>query len=184
MPDLVEHLERFLGPIEAGWSVDADGASVPFQVVRCPAPSLAGCVAFSTLGLSTTALVSGTSGRPIRQELVMLLGDRWRDGPAPGLLQQVGRELLGSGSALLRGEVIGPRGPLVPSSRMEALYAAIPVYLPDAFGQVDGVVFAWLVPISLAEAALVSREGWETFEDRLIAVDPDLTDLARSSVVR
>ena len=52
MAGVVDHLEQHLGEIEGGWSVDADGRPVPFQIVRCPASGLEGCVAFSTLGLS------------------------------------------------------------------------------------------------------------------------------------
>jgi hypothetical protein len=47
---------------------------------------------------------------------------------------------------------------------MEAVYAAIPVYLADQFAVYEGdekpVVIVWLVPISATEASYVRRYGW------------------------
>jgi hypothetical protein len=51
-------------------------------------------------------------------------------GNAAGILFQVAAALIASGRALLRGEVIGPRGPLFGSGPMIALYAIAPGYLP------------------------------------------------------
>lgn len=178
-PGLAEHLERFLGQIDVGWSRDADGFELPFQVVRFAPGTLSGCVALSTLGLSSTALTSRGSGKAIRQELMMIVPERLREGPVPGLLQQVGLDVLASGSALLRGDVFGPLGSLFAMSKMEALYAAIPVYLPNDFGQFDDVVITWLVPVSRSEAEFVAARGWPAFEERMIDVDPDLTDVDR-----
>lgn len=176
---LVEHLESYLGEVEVGWSKDADGFALPFQVVRFAPGALSGCVVFSTLGLSSTALSSRRSGKPVRHEFMMIVPERLREGPVPGLLQQVGLDVLASGTALLRGDVIGPRASLFAMSQMEALYAAIPVYLPDGFGHFDDVVVVWLVPISRSEAEFVAGRGWPPFEERLIDVDPDLTDIDR-----
>jgi len=179
---LVEHLEGYLGEIQVGWSHDADGSPLPFQVVRFSPGELAGRAVFSTLGLSATPLLSRTSGRRVRHEVIMIVPDRLRVGPVPGLLQQVGLEILGSGSALLRGDVIGPRGPLFAMTEMEALYASIPVYLPDEFGQHKDVVIVWLIPISRSEAEFIAEQGWPKFENRLTEVDPDLTDFDRASM--
>ena len=66
---------------------------------------------------------------------------------------------------------------------MEALYSAIPVYLPDDFAQFDDVVLVWLVPISRAEAAFVTANGWSAFEDLLSETDPDLVDVDRKSLL-
>lgn len=179
MAGLIGHFERYLGEIEIGWSKDADGFELPFQVVRFAPGALSGCVVFSTLGLSSTVLPSRRSGKPVRHEFMMIVPERFREGPVPGLLQQVGLDVLASGSALLRGDVLGPHGSLLAMSKMEALYAAIPVYLPDEFGQVDDVVIVWLVPVSRSEADFVAARGWPAFEERLIDVDPDLTDVDR-----
>ena len=55
----------------------------------------------------------------------------------PGILQQVGLGVLAAERPLLRGEVVGPNGPLLPGSAMEAFYLALPVYLPDEFAWCD-----------------------------------------------
>ncbi len=179
MAGLVEHLEHYLGDIEVGWSNDPDGTALSFQVVRFAPGALPGCVVFSTLGLSSTALPSRQSDKLVRHEFMMIMPERLREGPVPGLLQQTGLDVLSSGSALLRGDVVRPRGPLFAMSRMEALYAAIPVYLPDKFGQFNDVVLVWLVPVSRSEADFVTARGWPAFEDQLVDVDPDLTDVDR-----
>jgi hypothetical protein len=169
---LIEHLEARLGPITAGWKRDC------FQVVAFESGW------FSTLGLSRHPLTSRTSGRQLRLEL--LVGGRPGDF-LPGLLAQVAEELLGSGEAILRGDVLGPRGPLVPGSALEAWYAAIPVYQDDEFAAAaldDGAraAIVWLVPVSRAEAAYVRSHGWQAFEDELVRHDPDLLDLGRGEL--
>jgi hypothetical protein len=85
-------------------------------------------------------------------------------GTSLALLHQVAAETVSRGRAYLRGEVIGPRNPLFTGTELTALYVAIPVYFPDEFNSADGVVFAWLVPITTKEAVFVSVEGWKKFE--------------------
>jgi hypothetical protein len=179
---LIEHLEGFLGPIEEGWKRDWQGRELAFQIVRFARSSRDGTVAFSTIGLSRQALRSD-SGKTIRQELLMIVPDSLQEGPFPGLLQQVGSEVLAQGRPLLRGDVLGPRGDLFTGSNLRAIYVAMPVYLPDEFATariVGGdVVIAWLVPIGSGEAAFILHHGWSSFEDELVRRDPELTDVYR-----
>lgn len=180
---LVEHFEQHLGRIESGWSKNADGAAMPFQVVRFLNPAGPGTIGFATLGLSRHELHGSQPDQTIRCELLMLVLDGWRDGPIPGIMQQVGRDILSNHHAPLRGEVIGPYGPLVGSSQLEALYAALPVYLPDSFAtyEDDGeqIVIIWLIPISAGEAEFVTDSGWSEFENALSDTDLQLMDLNR-----
>jgi len=187
MTGLVEHLEAHLGPIEAGWSSDADGDAVPFQVARFAHGPVAGTRVFSTLGLSDYPLPSRASDKLIRHELVMLAREVFGERNIPGLLQQVGLEALRKSSPYLRGDVIGPRGPLFNGSEMRALYVAMPVYFPDSFAVFeppDGepIVMGWLVPILEREAAYVRAKGWEAFEDVLARDKPDVSDFGRPSI--
>jgi hypothetical protein len=82
--------------------------------------------------------------------------------------------------------VLGPQGSIVEDSLMEAFYVGMPVYLPDEFGscEVEGnqIAIAWLVPISRNEAACVARYGWDSFEDRLMELDSDLTNIFSRSI--
>jgi hypothetical protein len=192
MPDsvvprgLIAHLERHLGEIDTGWRANQAG-EVPFSIVRFTHAPGAHFVAYSTLGLSHAALASPEPAKHIHHELIMLVPPSLEAGRVASILEQAGSEALDSGTAYLRGEVIGPRGPLFPNSQLEALYVAIPVYLPDEFAvcRENGrdIVLAWLVPIANDEAAFVATHGWKAFEDRLVELDPDLVDLHRTSTV-
>lgn len=185
MPTVIDHFEKYLGPVEEGWSEDADGVKMPFQIARFAKGSGPGTVAYATLGLHRYALQSPSTGRDLRLELLMLV----RGGPngaIPALLHQIAMNALEAGRAYVRGEVLGPQGPILPGSRLKAFYLANPVYLPDEFGDVqvgsEEFAIAWLVPISEREARYVARYGWERFEDKLAEADPDLTDFFRSTL--
>ena len=139
------------------------------------------------LGLSHHEHPGSTQGKLIRQEFIMIVPESLtQESPVPGILQKVGGEVLERGEALLRGEVIGPKGPIFSGSQLEALYSAIPVYLPDEFGvcHCDGmeVLIFWLVPITHDEAHCVLNKGWRAFENQLITQQPDLCDLSRGSI--
>jgi hypothetical protein len=187
MRTIIDHLEQTLGRIIEGWASDADGRKLPIQIALFPRGPAEGTRALATIGLSKHKLLMGDTGRTVRQELVIAF--REEDGPRnlPGVMQQVAMAALDQGRAYLRGDVIGPRGPLFAGSSYEALYVAIPVYFPDSFHQFqpeagDAIVLAWLVPITHGEAHLVQRRGWSFFEDQLEAQDPDLLAADRTGV--
>jgi hypothetical protein len=187
MHTLIDHFEAHLGPIETGWDTNELGERTPFLVVRFGRGPVECSITFATLGLSNTALTSPLSGKRIRHELVVVVPAGLRVSNIPGILQQVAEEALAAGRPYLRGEVIGPRGPLFEGTRMEALYVASPVYFPDSFAYFESsvlntVVLAWLVPITANEARFVWEHGWDAFEDRLVELDPDLVDIHRDEV--
>ena len=181
---IVDHLEQHLGLIEEAWSTDAADNKAPLNVVRLPGGPLAGCKVFATVGLNLHELKCPRSSTLIRQELVFLAANSFGDQNVPGLLQQVGREALESHTALLRGDVLGPRGRLFQDGEMEALYVSVPAYFPESFAAFtpqEGltIVIAWLVPVTAGEAAFVTRFGWSAFEDNLASSQPDLCDPTR-----
>lgn len=184
----MQYLESFLGKIERGWSKDADGKEIPFQVVKYSGGPFPNTVTYSTLGLSNEKLASPVSIKQIRQELIFISYSSFGDKNVPGILQQVGLRALKSKNSYLRGEVIGPYGPLFKASELEALYVTIPVYFPDSFHTFNSkssisVVQSWLVPITSKEANFVKQNGWDKFEDILEDMNPDLVDFYRTSVV-
>jgi len=186
MRTIVDHLEEVLGLIVGGWGSDPDGRKLPLQIAQFANGPVAGTGALATIGLSNHALAMG-DGRSVRQELVMVF--RNEDGPRnlPAVMQHVAMSALDQHRAYLRGDIIGPRGPLFSGSRYEALYVAIPVYFPDSFRLFrpdtgDPIVMAWLVPITHGEAHLIQRRGWSFFEDQLEAQDPDLLASDRAGV--
>lgn len=141
---LIDHLERFLGLIELGWERDADGEQMPFQVVRLGDPSNSETISFASLGLGRYPLASPASGRVIRHELMMLVPATMQSSPVPSLIHQVGSAAIHGQKPLLRSDVIGPYGPLVPGSFLEALYVIVQFATYE--GDDGPMVIAWLVP--------------------------------------
>ena len=186
---LPDHLERFLGTIRGGWTTDADGRKMPFNVAEFPNGPRSDTVTFSTLGLSKVPLHAQTERTHVYEELLIIVPETLRVGPVPGVLQQIGREAMAKQRAVLRGDVIGPRGPLFSAgSPMEAFYAANPICFPEDFAsyrEADrDVVLVWLIAISRNEAEFVHTHGWSRFEDELMKADLDLTDLRRRTLFR
>jgi hypothetical protein len=110
--NIVEHLENHLGLIQAGWK-DSDGTPWPFQVLRFTGGPIADAVTYTTLGLSDNSLPSAVSAKQVRHELVFMARPAFCDRNIPAVLHQVGVETIRSASALLRGDVLGPRGALI-----------------------------------------------------------------------
>ncbi|MFF3818729.1 suppressor of fused domain protein [Streptomyces bluensis] len=184
---LIKHLEDRLGEIRYGWSYNEAGRPMPFKVACLGDGSIPDVDSYATVGLSQTDLISRTSGRVIHQELFISVKSEFTDGPYPGILQQIGLDLIMDDAALLRGDVVGPRDPILPHSKIEAFYCAIPVYYDDEFSvaQIEGeidIVITWLIPITRREADFVLREGWEKFEDELVRHDPDLLNPFREEI--
>ncbi|MDF4024660.1 suppressor of fused domain protein [Luteibacter sp. PPL201] len=187
MTTVYEHLERFAGEIVGGWPHDPDGKKLPFQVVQTAGGPHLGTTTFSTLGLGKIPLSDGKAEpRMIRHELVMIVPADAVPANIVGILQQAGMEAISRNTAYLRGEMLGPRGPLFEGFEPKALYACIPVYFPDEFSsaiteEAGEVVFVWLVPLLDSEAHYLHVNGWRAFEQKLIAEDPDLTDYRRTA---
>jgi len=131
---LPEHLEKFLGTVRGGWSQTADGRRMEFTVVDFAGGSRLNEHAFATLGLSKIPLHSPSHTEHIYQELVIVVPETLGLVPVPDTLQHVAQEAVATGQAVVRGNVIGPRGPLFyDDSKMEALYAANPWIFPNEF---------------------------------------------------
>lgn len=169
---VLAHFERHLGETVGGWSQDAAGVQLPFDVLRFDGVPHGGCASYATVGLSEHKL-SGPR-KDLRLELIMGLSAA--AAPPVSVLAGVGEEILARHQALLRGEVVKVGG------EIDWLYATVPVYYPDALAQFDDVAVVWLVPVRESEAQFVKRHGWDAFEDRVADADPDLTDLRRSPV--
>jgi Suppressor of fused protein (SUFU) len=185
-PGLVEHYESVLGTIDSAWSALGDDDAVRFSVLRFRGAPMRGAETLATLGLSHTRLAL-PRGRAVRQELVVTCYERFAGDDLAALLQAVGEDVLDKGTALLRGEVLGPAGQLLPDTALTALYVSVPAVFPDQLHGYEGsdpeTVIVWLVPISTGEATLVRERGWSAFEELLEAADPDLFDLHRASLV-
>ncbi|SDN05404.1 Suppressor of fused protein (SUFU) [Actinacidiphila guanduensis] len=185
MPELIDHLERRLGRMIGAWSPPADAVQGSPQVACFREGRLAGCQSFATVGLSRTPLRHPASDRHFHLELLACENTSRATGYGhfPDVLEFVTGQLLASGQAVLRGDVVALPAPL-PGGTMSSLYAGRPVYFDDDFFSVtiengSDVVIVWLIPITEQETVFVREKGWRAFEDALALQDPDLLDPAR-----
>jgi hypothetical protein len=185
--NLPAHLERTLGLIDFAVTTQADGAKMPFSLVKYAAGVLPDTVAYSTLGLSRHPLPPmSKNGYLIRHELMILARVDFEPDRAFSFLYQIGVSTLEKNLALLRGEVVGPAGPLIEGVDVCGFYVSSPSYFPDEFGTYSGpdgdIVVAWLIPITNEEAEFAVGHGWDAFEDALVDQDPDLVDFNRHGI--
>ena len=183
---LPEHYERYLGEIARGWSDEKQTHRI--QIVSFECQPVLGVRTYASLGLSRQ-IVDLPGNRQIRQELLMSANDEFSAAAVAGLVLSLAEKVVGRGKALLRGEVIGPATPVVAGSTLTAIYVTNPSPFEKALTEFNSefppTVFAYLVPITGAEATLVREQGWRWFEDQLEQQDPDIWNLARTvEVVR
>lgn len=182
-----EHLEAHLGEfVEARRAIGAD-AQPGLSVLRFVDQPNAGAVTYTTLGLSKTDLHQERGH--VRQELLISIRDEGESFRAAGVLPAIADQLLTSGHALLRGEVLGPAGPVLPGASVHAFLCWEPVYFDDDLGEYTEagddvpIVIIWLAPLTADEAAFAQAQGWPALSDVLEATDPDLLDWNRPTVV-
>jgi hypothetical protein len=183
--EVLEHLESWLGPMAGAERAFAEEAEREFKIARFDGQPVRAAETHVTLGVSEVPLVAPDPAR-VRQELLFTCYKRHSASPQD-LLHVVAGDVMRDGRALLRGQVLGPAGPLFPGSRLEALYCGVPVYFDDGFHELHSTepptVLMWLIPVARTEAKFVATEGWRRFEDALVEIDPDLLDLEREAVV-
>lgn len=182
--NLPEHYERHLGEISHGWADDALSHRIQIVSFKCqPEP---GVTTFATLGLSRY-IFDLTETRNIRQEILVSANEVFSVDDIAGFSLSVAEHVLERGSALLRGEVLGPGRPVIAGSTLSAVYVANPSPFDDGLTKFDSeppaTVFAYLIPITATEASLVGARGWRWFEDELERQNPDIWNLARSEQV-
>jgi hypothetical protein len=177
------HYRQYLGTRRTARTYEFDGVLQSFDVVRFDRAPLRGATTFATEGLSHRQLRQA-DGSLIRHELLVSVRDDQRDS-VDVLLAIVGQEVIDSGEALRRGDVIGPRGALVPGYKAEAFYCARPAYFPPEFEEIHGVpptALVWLVPILHDEHQFLIEKGWPALEAAFEESDPDLMDLNRPGI--
>lgn len=181
---LPEHYEQHLGEIARGWSDEKRMHGI--QVVSFERQPEPGVKTYATLGLGRH-IVELPGSKQIRQELLMSANETFSADAVAGLVLSLAEHVLQRGKALLRGEVIGPGTPVVAGSTLTAIYVTNPSpfdkSLTEFVCELPAMVFAYLIPITEAEAKLVGDKGWRWFEDQLEQQNPDIWDLARTEAV-
>jgi hypothetical protein len=184
-PRILEHIERYLGPIQESWSSLPDGSVCEFQVVRCSG-RVVETAFFCTLGLSAAALGRGMY---VRQELLMAVPESFGERNVPTRVQQLGIIALKRKRPFARGEVVAGKNPLFARRPFRGFYASPPcVIAEDAFevcAREDGqkVAFLWMVPVYQREMDFVRRYGFIRLEELFIERAMDLVDVDRESAV-
>lgn len=184
---IIEHLERYLGPIAEGWMDHAasdDGIRV--RIVRFAHAPYDGATTFCTIGHSGHIAEMG-DGRMVRQELLFSTTANYPADQVASFLLTLSTYLRSRTKALLRGEVIGPSTPIFPGVTVNAVYASMPVIFPQGLElyseSTPPTVLVWLIPLLASEAEFVRQQGWDSFEDLLEERNPDLLDLNRLPLV-
>jgi hypothetical protein len=178
---LTNQLESFLGEIEKAWKSDAG-----IRVVRFPNKPVEGTATYVTLGLSDHVLPM-RGERTVRQELVFTTDDHYPPEQIASFLLTFAEFVASRHQALLRGDVVGPRDPIIPGVPVNAVYASMPYFFDDGFATYSETtpptVLVWLMPLHADEARFVKKVGWSKFEDILDDKDPDVWNLERDSVL-
>jgi hypothetical protein len=185
----IEHLEFWFGKIEQGWRLFDERepkASPKISVVKCHCGQVDGVTVASTVGLSHVQLHSPQTGKPIRQELFLMMKNGQFSPSAPAILKQVVEERVSSRHAIMRGDAIYRPGSFF-EQRYVALYATPSAYYPEGqwtfHDSIEGDInLCWLLPLKTDELSYLKNYGWVEFERNLKA-DFDLLDLDRPSIL-
>jgi hypothetical protein len=167
-PPVIRHIEAHLGRIDPAvgtWRWRRRGRSTLQAAFRDrPRP---GAVTVCSLGVGHHALCS-TRGH-VRQELLLACWGRFLSAELAGLLTAAAGYALEPHVALSPGQVLGPAGPLIPGSGLEALLCLEPRLHPATLAVCAATEppteFVWLVPVTPAEG----REAAEGFVSELLA---------------
>lgn len=185
MQSIPDHIEKYLGKINRGWSVP-DESSFRYSVLEFQNWAEGNIRTYSTLGVSDHCL-SLTENRSVRQEFLMCFESSVDAGDVSGFILRFGDMVLQKHRAILRGEVIGPGRPLFSGTKMSALYCTNPAIYPEGLRVYSGVepnvVFVWLLPIYTREVDYIRFKGSEEFESLLAEKDPDFWDIKRELLV-
>jgi hypothetical protein len=187
MSKLVSHLELFLGNVVHAWDQVPGLAGSGVQIAQHDSVDRGAGLVLSTLGLSRYALRSASSGKIIHHELLFFANRPDEPRNLPAVLSQIVELTIKGSRAILKGDIIGPAGPLLTGSRMEALFATLPILLPPEFASAEdddgrGVAMVWLLPITRKEAIWAQTHGWEAFEEELDRETPDGLDWFREEM--
>jgi hypothetical protein len=181
-PPLLRHLERTLGRFRQGYHYSEPEGVGFLEFTNQP---VAGALTFTTFGVNHH-LLRHPSGALIRQELLVCqYQPESSDQSLLPVLSVLATDLVSTHVAIPRGHVVGPNGPIVPGSALEAFYFTEPLYYPEELFECSDreppTFVLWAIPVSPQEAEFARRNGPDAFEDLLRSRDPDVLDLGRPS---
>jgi hypothetical protein len=183
-PPVIRHIETYLGLVDpkAGhWRWDhADGTLL--QAVAFRDRPRKGAMTLCGLGLGHHQFHSPRG--PVRQELLVSCWDRFVSARLAGILPIAAQYALDQHAALQPWQVLGPAGPLIPGSALEALLCLQPLLFPESFAVCRDTnpptEFVWLAPISRQEVADVRSGRGEELLARWERGEVDILDWGRA----
>ena len=187
-PAIFEHIEHYLGPVNAGFTENAIGEPSSFQVVRCTG-RVKDTTFYCTLGLGSHPLCPSPSASPVRHELLIALPRYFGTLNIPSLLQQLGSIAIDRGKPYAEGELMLGKNPVFDQWPFRGFFVTHPCVIEDeAFAictREDGrqVHFLWMVPLYRSEIDFARAHGPSRLEDLFIEKHVDLVNLSRKPAV-
>lgn len=199
---IVEHLERHLGPVQQIWR-NADGPASRIDVAHIAASETRPVHTLITIGMSSVAMhVPAGVDAPQRLELMMTLPSEWRlDEEAMreeewtwpvGELRRVARRPSETDSWLGWGHVVAngdPPRPYASNTRLCGVVIVPSLHVPLSFyelsTQAGGIAFFAAVPLYKEEMELAQNKSAQFLFEKLLDHEVrDLVDLKRRNVAK
>lgn len=187
---LYDHFESFLGQTEQRWHTrnnDGEALSV-FEYIGQPDSA---ATTLLTFGLSSHQFrTRAPTAVTLRTELMICANSEFDAKALSALLFAVSFDALVEHLMPAEHGVLPGSGPVLGAGnpRFEHLYFARPGFFPVKFQRVENILIPidvmQLIPISTREKELISAEGWEAFEDLVIAQGIDLLEFDQRDEVR
>ena len=190
IPAIFEHIERYLGQINAYWTQTLEGDACPFQVVRCTGRVL-DTTFFCTVGLGNHAFPdkSEAAAPPFRHELLIALPTSFGTRNAPPLLQQLGLIAVNRNRPFTPGEVMSGTDAVFDGLPFRGFYVCHP-FVVDEPGFADytreddaSITFLWMAPLYEREIEFVRKHSPHDLDTIFAQSNVDLVDLIRPSAV-
>jgi len=140
---------------------------------------------YCTVGLSVAPIER--DGREYRQELMFVTYNEIDRRTIANFLGAFAEDILKRGRAVVRGDIVTPREPVILGTLMNSVFVCRPValvaYGAEVFDEAEPPIdFWWLVPIHDDEAQYARANGCEALEFALSNSYLSLWDLRRPSV--
>lgn len=182
---LLQFLESQLGQM-AGGRIFESPPGREVYLARYENQPVTDAITYVTTGLSRHILHQ-LSGRDIRLELLTCVWSRFRESDLDSLLFVLAQNILERHHAPAQGEWVGPAGPVVSGSKLEAFYFMPPLYHPETLEvfneEPPETVIVWALPVAPSEVEFIKNRGWRAFEKRLRRDEPDIMDMLRDPIV-
>ncbi|MPV64456.1 suppressor of fused domain protein [Burkholderia sp. BE17] len=183
---IIDHFEKFLGPIKQGWrDKNIQEGKPSLMIARFSNTPFENTSTYATIGLSDSLLYL-PGDRQVKQELLFSAHDTYSAELISSFLLTFCDYVRSREWVLARGDVVGPSAPLIPGVAANAVFACPPVIFPDGIdlykGESQPTIIVWLVPLVGNESSVVKQKGGSRFEGILEQSNPDLLDLNRLPV--